>query len=55
MKINILHTIGRGKIGGGETSVLNLAQMPDKNRFNSTVVPFTGGEMIYRLNRLEIT
>ncbi len=54
MKTNILHTIRQGKIGGGETHVLDLVQTLDKDRFNSAVISFTDGEMVDRLEKLGI-
>ena len=49
-KINILHTIRQGKIGGGETHVLDLvASLSDE--FHSEVLAFTPGEMVSALKK----
>jgi glycosyltransferase involved in cell wall biosynthesis len=54
MKTNILHTIRQGKIGGGETHVLDLVRELDRDKFNSTVISFTDGEMVDRLGKMGI-
>ncbi|MDR1170856.1 MAG: glycosyltransferase, partial [Bacteroidales bacterium] len=54
MKTNILHIIRQGKIGGGETHVLDLVQILDKDRFNSTIISFTDGEMVDRSGKMGI-
>lgn len=54
MKINILHAIRQGKIGGGETHVLDLVQTLDKDIFKSVVISFTDGEMVDRLKKIGI-
>ncbi len=49
-KIKILHTIRQGKIGGGETHVLDLvASLSDD--FHSEVLAFTPGEMVSALKK----
>lgn len=49
-KINILHTIRQGQIGGGETHVLDLvASLSDE--FHSEVLAFTPGEMVTALKK----
>lgn len=48
-KIRVLETIRQGKIGGGETHVLDLVQALDKSRFEPVVLSFTPGPMIDRL------
>jgi len=53
-KIKILQTIRQGKIGGGETHLLDLVDHLDKKRFESVVLSFTDGEMITRLNEMGI-
>ena len=53
-KIRVLETIRQGKIGGGETHVLDLVQALDKTRFEPVVLSFTPGPMIDRLRALGI-
>ena len=53
-KIRVLETIRQGKIGGGETHVLDLVQALDKTRFEPVVLSFTAGPMIDRLRALGI-
>lgn len=53
-KIRVLETIRQGKIGGGETHLLDLVENLDKNRFEPIVLSFTDGPMIKRLNDLGI-
>jgi glycosyltransferase involved in cell wall biosynthesis len=53
-KIKILHTIRQGKIGGGETHVLDLVQFLDGDVFESVVISFTEGEMVNRLETMGI-
>lgn len=53
-KIKILHAIRQGKIGGGETHVLDLVQQLDKNAFESVVLAFTDGPLITELKSLGI-
>lgn len=48
-KLRILHTIRQGKIGGGETHVLDLVSHLDTNHFQSEVLSFTDGEMVEQL------
>ena len=48
-KIKILHTIRQGKIGGGETHVLDLVSSLDPNKYESEVLAFTDGEMVKAL------
>lgn len=54
MAIKILHTIRQGKIGGGETHVLDLVAHLD-DRFTSEVLAFTHGEMVDRLSQMGVT
>ena len=54
MAIKILHTIRQGKIGGGETHVLDLVTHLD-DRFTSEVLAFTHGEMVDRLSQMGVT
>ncbi|RZL41627.1 MAG: glycosyltransferase family 1 protein, partial [Pedobacter sp.] len=53
-KIKILHAIRQGKIGGGETHVLDLVQHLNKDRYESTVLAFTNGPLIQELQKLQI-
>lgn len=53
-KIKILHAIRQGKIGGGETHVLDLVQNLNKDQYESTVLAFTDGPLIDELKRLNI-
>ena len=53
-KIKILQTIRQGKIGGGESHVLDLVQELDKDRYESVVLSFTKGPMIRRMEELGI-
>lgn len=53
-KIRILHTIRQGKIGGGETHVLDLVASLDPAVFTSEVISFTDGEMVRKLKSLGI-
>ena len=53
-KIRVLETIRQGKIGGGETHVLDLVQALDKTRFEPVVLSFTPGPMIDRLMAMGI-
>ena len=50
-KIKILQTIRQGKIGGGESHVLELCTNMDKSKFESVVLSFTPGPMVDELNR----
>ncbi|WP_440880898.1 glycosyltransferase family 4 protein [Tenacibaculum sp. C7A-26P2] len=53
-KKNILITIRQGKIGGGETHVLQIVENYDKNQFNLFVLSFTFGEMIDELKKINV-
>lgn len=48
-KIKILHAIRQGKVGGGETHVLDLVNELNKIRFESVILAFTDGPMIDKL------
>jgi glycosyltransferase involved in cell wall biosynthesis len=48
--IKILITIRQGKIGGGESHVLELVKHLDKTRYEPIVLSFTDGPMITQLN-----
>jgi len=45
-KIKILQTIRQGKIGGGESHVIDLVEELDKDRYESVVLSFTEGPMV---------
>jgi glycosyltransferase involved in cell wall biosynthesis len=53
-KIRVLQTIRQGKIGGGESHVLDLVTFLDKERFEPIVLAFTDGPMMQSLERLGI-
>lgn len=53
MAVKILHTIRQGKIGGGETHVLDLVSHLD-DRFSSEVLAYTHGEMVDRLAQMGV-
>ncbi|NQY07024.1 MAG: methyltransferase domain-containing protein, partial [Flavobacteriaceae bacterium] len=53
-KKRILMTIRQGKIGGGETHVLDLVRELDKTVFEPYVISFTDGPMIQELKKNEI-
>ena len=47
--MRILHAIRQGKVGGGETHVLDLVNELDKHKFESVILSFTDGPMVDRL------
>lgn len=53
-KIKVLETIRQGKIGGGESHVLDLVAGLDKDIFEPVVLSFTPGPMVERLKELGI-
>jgi glycosyltransferase involved in cell wall biosynthesis len=53
--IRILLTIRQGKIGGGESHVLDLIFHLDKSKFEPVVLSFTDGPMVTRLTEWGIT
>jgi glycosyltransferase involved in cell wall biosynthesis len=53
-KIKILEAIRQGKIGGGETHVLELVSKLDKSIFEPVVLSFTHGPMVSQLRELSI-
>jgi glycosyltransferase involved in cell wall biosynthesis len=53
-RIRILQAIRQGKIGGGETHVLDLVRHLDRSRFEPIVLSFTDGPMIDRLREMDI-
>lgn len=48
-KIKVLQTIRQGKIGGGESHVIDLVEELDKDRYESIVLSFTEGPMVDRM------
>jgi glycosyltransferase involved in cell wall biosynthesis len=48
-KVKILEAIRQGKIGGGESHVLNLVKNMDRKRFEPIVLSFTAGPMVDEL------
>src|ERR1700754_2762062 len=53
-KIRVLECIRQGKIGGGETHLLDLVENLDKSQFEPVVLSFTDGPMIKRLGDMGI-
>jgi glycosyltransferase involved in cell wall biosynthesis len=53
-KIRVLETIRQGKIGGGESHLLDLVENLDKNVYEPVVLSFTEGPMIERLQAMGI-
>jgi len=53
-KIKVLESIRQGKIGGGESHLLNLVENLDRSRFEPVVLSFTDGPMIDRLKQMEV-
>jgi glycosyltransferase involved in cell wall biosynthesis len=53
-KIRVLETIRQGKIGGGESHLLDLVENLDKNIYEPVVLSFTDGPMITRLQDMGI-
>ncbi|MCJ8163624.1 glycosyltransferase family 4 protein [Pontibacter sp. E15-1] len=53
-KIRVLETIRQGKVGGGETHVLDLVEELDKERYEPVVLSFTDGPMVDRLARMGV-
>lgn len=48
-KIRVLHTIRQGKIGGGETHVINLIEQLQEKHFESFLLAFTDGPMVEKM------
>ncbi|KEQ28842.1 hypothetical protein N180_19560 [Pedobacter antarcticus 4BY] len=48
-KTRILHAIRQGKIGGGETHVLDLVHQLNRDKFESVILAFTPGPMVDQL------
>jgi len=53
-KIRVLQTIRQGKIGGGESHVLDLVATLNRSRFEPVVLAFTDGPMIQALQKMEV-
>jgi glycosyltransferase involved in cell wall biosynthesis len=53
-KIRVLEAIRQGKVGGGETHILNLVEHMDTSRFEPVVLAFTHGKMMDTLDRMGI-
>lgn len=53
-KIRVLETIRQGKIGGGESHVLDLVRSMDHSRFEPVVLSFTDGPMVQVLQAMNI-
>lgn len=53
-KTRVLETIRQGKIGGGESHVLDLVASLDKTAFEPIVLSFTEGPMITALQKMNI-
>lgn len=53
-KIKILQTIRQGKIGGGETHVINLVESLNKDLYESVVLSFTEGPMVDHMKALGV-
>lgn len=53
-KIKVLECIRQGKIGGGESHLLNLVEYMDKSQFEPVVLSFTQGPMIDRLQKMGV-
>jgi len=53
-KIRVLQTIRQGKIGGGESHVLDLVATLDRTRFDPLVLAFTDGPMITALQQMQV-
>lgn len=54
-KIKVLETIRQGKIGGGESHVLDLVEEMDKSLYEPVVLSYTEGPMIEKLRSMGIT
>ncbi len=53
-KIRVLQAIRQGKVGGGETHILDLVKHLDKDCFQPVVLSFTDGEMIDKLKNMGV-
>lgn len=54
-KTRVLETIRQGKIGGGESHVLDLVASLDKTAFEPIVLSFTEGPMITALQKMNVS
>ena len=53
-KIKVLQAIRQGKVGGGETHILDLVKHINKDRFKPVVLSFTDGQMMTDLKNIGI-
>lgn len=53
-KIKVLQAIRQGKVGGGETHIVDLVSHLNKDHFQPVVLSFTDGEMIDKLNDMHV-
>ncbi len=53
-KIRVLQAIRQGKIGGGESHVLDLVRFMDRTRFEPVVLSFTDGPMVSLLQQMNV-
>lgn len=53
-KVRVLEAIRQGKVGGGETHILNLVEHMDNTRFEPVVLAFTHGKMMDTLDRMGV-
>ena len=53
-KIRVLNAIRQGLIGGGESHVLSLVENVDRMLYDPSVLSFTDGPMISRLNEMGV-
>ena len=53
-RIRVLECIRQGQIGGGESHLLSLIENLDTSRFEPTVLSFTDGPMIDKLNSMGV-
>ncbi len=53
-KIKVLQAIRQGKVGGGETHIVDLVKHLNKEHFQPVVLSFTDGEMIDTLNDIGV-
>lgn len=53
-KIRVLQAIRQGKIGGGESHVLDLVRFMDRSRFEPVVLSFTDGPMVSLLQQMNV-
>ena len=52
--IKVLEVIRQGKIGGGESHLLDLVHFFNKEEIKPICLSFTDGEMIHRLTQIGI-